>query len=191
MQRNEQTKIEYIFYFSVTDCNRINRNLHISSVYKQILHQKSVTSARCTWRSINNAKWLNASAAQDASIPLELISSMLLGPAMVSAWHASSPALLPLCPRFSAMMSFSGPITWLHVCVPLLFSWAEVGVCLLLCLSVLFEELKMPEWSFFKSDVSSMWHDGCSKALDSRIDQGPSAQFFCRYNKICLESLPF
>lgn len=50
-------------------------------------------------------------------------------PAMVvTARHASSPALLPLCPRFSAMMSFSGFITWPHVPRPL-FSWTVVGLC--------------------------------------------------------------
>lgn len=39
---------------------------------------------------------------------------------------AGSPAtLLLLCPRFSAMMSRSGPITWLHVCVSLPLSSAS------------------------------------------------------------------
>lgn len=77
--------------------------------------------ARCTW----HAKWLNASAAQDAlHLPWSwyqpgFVRIAAEASATVSTRHASSPALLPLCPRFSAMMSFSGPITWPHVCLSL------------------------------------------------------------------------
>lgn len=81
---------------------------------------------------------------------------LMLRPVIVAARHGSSPAPLPLCPRFSAMMSFSGLITWQNVslflcAMELHCHWGARPL-------LLFEEIKLPELQF-------MCHKGCTEAL--------------------------
>lgn len=81
------------FLLGVANCKSIESCLSRLYIYVSKFSLK-ISDTGCTWRIINNAKWLNASAAEDASIPLELLSA---GCSFARACHGISPACQLSC----------------------------------------------------------------------------------------------
>lgn len=144
---------------------------------------KSVRNARCTWRVIHNAKWLNASAAEDASIPLELLSAGFPCCSSLPWYQPGMPAL-----QLSSLFVLDS-LQWCHSvgrsrgCMSVCASAVQLGWglgcgCAFSFFPSLFKELKMPDWSFLEWCVVSVAWWLPLRPADMCIGQGPCVQLY-------------